>query len=166
MLRHIVALNCSCNHVPGGCEGDSPQVRWLRRDLSAHRSRCTLAYMHHPLFSSGYHGAIPDKSKTFWRVLYNSDADVVLAGHDYDYERFAKQSPTGKRRPKQGIRSFVVGTGGTELTPFSAAKPNTQDRFREHGVLQLRLHPGSYSWKFIPVEDNKKFIDSGSDSGH
>jgi hypothetical protein len=159
---HIVALNSNCKEVPGGCESDSPQIRWLRRDLSAHRSRCTLAYMHHPLFSSGEDGNFPYNAKVFWRVLYNRNADVVLAGHEHDYERFAKQNPNGKRRPKQGIRSFVAGTGGTEIDdPFRAAKPNTRIRFRKHGVLKLTLHPRSYSWRFIPVRGNKEFTDSG-----
>lgn len=159
---HIVALNSNCKEVPGGCESGSPQARWLRRDLSAHRSRCTLAYMHHPLFSSGEHGNSPKNAKMFWRVLDNRNADVVLAGHEHHYERFAKQNPNGKRKPEHGIRSFVVGTGGTKIDdPFRAAEPNTKVRFRKHGVLRLALHPTSYSWRFIPVRGNKEFTDSG-----
>ncbi len=53
---HIVALNSNCAYV-GGCHAGSPQEQWLRDDLAAHPAQCTLAYWHHPLFSSGKFGA-------------------------------------------------------------------------------------------------------------
>lgn len=156
---HIVALNSNCGEV-GGCGPGSLQERWLRADLAAHPARCTLAYWHHPRFSSGYHGTNA-AYVAFWRALYEADAEIVLGGHDHDYERFAPQDPTGKPDPGRGIREFVVGTGGRSLYGLRRPEDNSvifsADAF---GVLVLTLHPTSYDWKFIPVP-GAVFTDSG-----
>jgi hypothetical protein len=161
---HIVSLNAMCEQV-GGCGATSPMVSWLKRDLAANPKACTLAYWHDPLFSSGYHGSV-SKMKPSWDVLYAANAEVVLNGHDHDYERFAPQSPDGAADSKKGIREFVVGTGGRELRPFGTIRPHSQVRnANTFGVLKLTLHPDSYEWKFIPVA-GKTFTDSGTSSCH
>jgi hypothetical protein len=153
-----------CEQV-GGCEATSPMVRWLKQDLAANPTACTLAYWHHPLFSSGYHGNRAFMKPT-WDALYAANADVVLSGHDHDYERFAPQSPSGARDSARGIREFVVGTGGRELRPFGTIRPHSQSRNADtFGVLKLTLDPDSYEWKFIPVA-GKSFTDSGSGDCH
>jgi hypothetical protein len=159
---HIIVLNSNCKEV-GGCEAGSPQEQWLRADLAAHPTTCTLAYWHHPRFSSGKHGSAPEM-QAFWEALYAYGADVVLAGHDHSYERFAPQDPSGKRDEVRGIRQFVVGTGGAKLRSFEENLPNSEVREAETwGVLKLTLHPTSYAWKFIPVPvKGKTFTDSGS----
>jgi hypothetical protein len=161
---HIVALNSNCEEV-GGCGARSPQRRWLRRNLRKHPARCTLAYFHHPLFSSGEHGN-QTEVRPLWRTLYRAKADVILNGHDHDYERFAPQRPGGKKDRRRGIREFVVGTGGAERRPFGAIEPHSQARnARTSGVLKLRLGPGSYRWRFVPVA-GRTFTDSGKDRCH
>jgi hypothetical protein len=161
---HIISLNSMCEKV-GGCGSTSPMVSWLKHDLSANPNKCTLAYWHHPLFSSGQHGNAT-KMKPSYQVLYNNRADVVVNGHDHSYERFAPQRPDGTLDTARGIREFVVGTGGTSLRPFSNIKPNSQVRNAStHGVLKLTLHSTSYEWTFVPVV-GKTFIDSGSKSCH
>ena len=161
---HIVSLNAMCENV-GGCGATSPMVSWLKQDLAAHPKPCTLAYWHHPLFSSGYHGSDP-KMKPSWDALYAANAEVVLNGHDHDYERFAPQSPSGAADSARGIREFVVGTGGRELRPFGTIRAHSEvhnaDTF---GVLKLTLHPNGYEWKFVPVE-GKTFTDSGTSRCH
>ena len=161
---HIVSLNSMCEHV-GGCGATSPMVRWLKQDLASHPKPCTLAYWHHPLFSSGSHGNVP-KMKPSWDALYAADAEVVLNGHDHDYERFAPQSPSGAADGARGIREFVVGTGGRELRPFGTVRAHSEIRNAEtFGVLKLSLHPNSYEWSFVPVA-GKTFTDSGSGQCH
>jgi hypothetical protein len=162
---HIISLNSECDQV-GGCNAGSRQERWLRADLPAHPVACTLAYWHKPLFSSGgKHGNDPEV-QPLWQALYDANADVVLGGHDHDYERFAPQTPGGKPDPKRGIREFVVGTGGKNLRPFDPAKPNSEVRSADaFGVLKLTLKAGSYDWQFIP-EAGKSFTDSGSGMCH
>ncbi|MCA1830439.1 MAG: metallophosphoesterase, partial [Actinobacteria bacterium] len=123
---HMIALNSNCGGA-GGCGAVSPQLQWLVADLRAHRNRCTLAYWHHPRFSSGLHGD-DESTAPFWRALYTGGADVVLNGHDHDYERFAPQTPAGKADTKHGIREFVVGTGGRNLYPFLFVRPNSEER--------------------------------------
>jgi acid phosphatase type 7 len=162
---HVVALDSNCEQVRGGCGASSPMVGWLQRDLAAHRSRCTLAYFHHPLFSSGEHGNQP-QVRPIWEALYAADADVMVSAHDHSYERFAPQRPDGTRDEGRGIREFVVGTGGGEHYPFGATEPNSQVRnATTYGVLKIALSPRSYAWEFVPVE-GESFTDSGHDRCH
>jgi hypothetical protein len=160
---HIIALNSNCSQV-GGCGAGSPQEVWLRSDLAANAAPCTLAYWHHPRFSSGNQGN-NTSLQAFWQALYNAHADVVLNGHDHDYERFALQSPTGAADPA-GLREFVVGTGGKSHYGFVSIQPNSQVRNADtFGVLKMTLHSSSYDWRFVP-EAGRTFTDSGSTACH
>jgi len=153
---HIIALNSEIDHTKG-----SAQEQWLRSDLAANQTTCTLAYWHRPRFSSNLHG---DNSSinAFWQALYDFGADVVLNGHDHAYERFAPQNPDAQAEPNRGIREFVVGTGGAKLYTFLTIQPNSEVRNdTTWGVLKLTLHPGSYDWQFIPIA-GQTFQDSGS----
>jgi hypothetical protein len=158
---HIIVLNSNCSQI-GGCQAGSPQEKWLRADLAAHPSVCTLAYWHHPLFSSG--GGSTTSVRPLWQALYDAHADVVLNGHVHNYERFAPQNPSGGADSSRGIREFVVGTGGKSLAGFNTVRPNSQVRNNSaFGVLKLTLHASSYDWKFVP-QAGKTFTDSGSTS--
>jgi acid phosphatase type 7 len=163
---HAIALNSECAEA-GGCNAGSPQEKWLREDLRAHPAACTLAYWHKPLFSSGgKHGNDPEV-KAFWDDLYAAHADLVLNGHDHDYERFAPQDPDGKSDTTGGIREFVVGTGGKNHRPFQATPLATSEvrNADTFGVLKLTLHARGYDWEFVP-EAGKTFRDSGSGTCH
>ncbi len=158
---HIVVLNSECSHA-GGCQAGSTQDKWLQADLAAHPNKCTLAYWHEPRFSSGQWGN-HDRYATFWQDLYAAHADIVLNGHDHDYERFALQNP-GQQVDPNGIREFVVGTGGASHGFFNAIQPNSQVRnATTFGVIQLTLHADHYDWKFVPVA-GQSFTDSGSEA--
>lgn len=162
---HVVVINSNCDQV-GGCKAGSPQELWLRADLAAHPALCTAAMWHHPRFSSSAeHG--DDKSvRDIWRALYDAGADVALAGHDHDYERFAPQDADGKADPERGIREFVVGTGGRYEYRWSKIEANSEVHNNEtFGVLKLTLHDDGYDWEFIPVE-GQSFKDSGSAKCH
>ena len=160
---HVIVLNSNCSQIP--CAAGSAQDTWLREDLANHPNKCTLAYFHAPLYSSGQHGN-STYVRPFWEALYQANADVVLSGHDHDYERFAPQNPYGAFDSARGIREFVVGTGGTYLRPFGTIKANSVSRnATTHGVLKLTLNSGGYAWKFVPVA-GKTFTDSGTASCH
>jgi hypothetical protein len=162
---HIVVLNSECEEV-GGCDTASPQGQWLHQDLAQHPVTCTLAYFHKPLFSSGAKHGNDLLMKPLWEILYNAGADIVVNGHDHDYERFAPQDPDGKTDSSHGIREFVVGTGGKNHRPFAEPKPNSELRNADtFGVLKLTLHARNYDWQFIP-EAGKTFTDSGSGVCH
>jgi hypothetical protein len=160
---HIIALNAVCAAV-GGCEAGSAQEQWLRADLLAHPTICTLAYWYQPRFSSGTVGNHRTYD-AFWRDLYRAGADVVLNSDDQDYERFAPQSPKAVADPAGGIREFVVGTGGVALTPFGTIQPNSEARAATFGVLQLALHATSYDWHFT-AEPGVPISDTGTYSCH
>ncbi len=159
---HIIALNSNCEEM-GGCDEGSAQERWLREDLATNPATCTLAYWHHPRFSSGLHGN-STRSEAFWRALYAAGADVVLNGHDHSYERFAPQDPEQRADP-DGIREFIVGSGGKSHYAFGGPEPNSQFRDGEHfGILELTLRSQGYDWRFITIGGTIK--DSGSGSCH
>lgn len=162
---HIIVPNSECKDV-GGCEAGSPQEKWLRADLAAHPAACTLAYWHKPLFSSGGTHGNNLTVKPLWQALYEANADVVVTGHDHDYERCAPQTPDGTADPARGIREFVAGTGGKNHRPFGPPKPQSEVRdATAFGVLKLTLKAGGYDWQFIP-EEGKSFTDSGTGNCH
>jgi acid phosphatase type 7 len=162
---HIVVLNGNCA-VVDGCDPGSPQETWLAADLAAHPARCTLAYWHQPRFSSGSgHGNDPDV-QPLWEDLYTAGAEIVLNGHDHDYERFAPQDPTGQPDEIHGIREFVAGTGGAGQREFGELQPNSQVRQTgSYGVLKLTLHAYSYDWEFITTL-GPSITDSGTTLCH
>ena len=157
---HIVALNSNIAMNVG-----SPQEQWLRTDLASNTKRCTLAYWHHPLFSSGNEGPHIE-TQPLWQDLYDAGAEVVIVGHDHDYERFAPQTATGIADPAQGIREFVAGTGGGGLFVVYPPVPNSEVLNNTTlGVLKLTLRSAGYDWQFVPIA-GKTFTDTGSGSCH
>ena len=160
---HLIALNSNCSQA-GGCGSTSAQYKWLQTDLAANPNKCTLAYWHIPLFSSG--GRASANSKPFWQLLYNAHADMVLNGHDHIYESFAPQTATGTLDQANGIREFIVGTGGADHTSIVSVAANSLVRnATTFGVLELTLHPASYDWQFVP-EPGQTFTDAGTQACH
>ncbi len=161
---HIVALNSNCEYV--SCANNSAQANWLRNDLANNPSRCTLAYWHDPLYASGSSSDDP-AVQPFWNILYRHNADVILAGHAHRYERYRPLDPDGDRDAANGIRQFIVGTGGEPGGDYNGPDhPEMQVMKRNTpGVLRLNLRAGSYTWKFIPIA-GETFSDSGSDRCH
>jgi acid phosphatase type 7 len=169
---HIVALNSNCGEGECGvgeirCGFGSPEERWLQEDLAANdEQKCTLAYFHHPLFTSGSYRPGIERVERLWEILYAAGVDVVLNGHDHNYQRFAPQDPNGKADPQRGIREFVVGTGGRSLNEISDPIANTEVyNDQTYGVLKLTRHPKKYEWEFVPVE-GETFSDSGGARCH
>jgi len=153
---HVLALNSNL-HANAG----SPQYEWVRADLAAHPSACILALWHHPRYSSGLEGS-NTTMRDVWRLLQGAGAELVLSGHDHDYERFAPQDADGRLDLARGIRQFVVGTGGYTLYDWTTRASNSEVRDNQTwGILRLTLHPGSYDWEFVPVA-GRAFRDTGS----
>lgn len=154
---HFVVLNTNCSKSHG-CYAGSQQEKWLKADLAAHPAACTVAYWHHPRFSSV---SSSTASGNYYNDLLAAHADIVLSGHVHNYERFAPQTNTGAYDPSGGIREFVVGSGGESLQPFPTTKLATSEvQLKRFGVLMLTLHPTSYDWAF--VSDTGTTLDSGT----
>jgi hypothetical protein len=159
---HVIVLNSNCGPEEPRveCQVGSEQEMWLRADLAAHPTACTLAYWHHPRFSSGDHGN-NDWMQPVWEALEEGGADLVISGHDHHYERFAAQDAEGNADPR-GIRSFIAGTGGRGHYDLVDAKPNSEFRHTgTYGLLELALKPGSFDYRFVPVEGSV-LMDEGS----
>jgi hypothetical protein len=158
---HLIVINSEIAHTAG-----SAQEQWLVADLAASTKPCALAYWHKPRFTSGANHAPDTSFGAIWQDLYNANADVVLSGHNHNYERFAPQNPSGQADPARGIRQFVAGTGGRSHYLFGTIQPNSEVRNSDtYGVLKLTLHSNSYDWQFVP-EAGHNFTDSGTGSCH
>lgn len=156
---HVVVLNSAL-----GMLARRTEEAWLGNDLRAHAARCTVAIWHHPLFSSTRADSSGGMTAPMWDSLYAAGAEIIIAGHVHNYERFAPQTPAGASDPVQGVRQFVVGTGGAPLDHFGPPITNSEVRDEEHGVLELTLRRSSYAWRFIPVTG--VLADSGSAGCH
>jgi hypothetical protein len=141
---HVVSLNSNLSGPD-----QQAQLAWLKQDLATSKARCTLAYWHHPLYSSGWHGSFAVMQPA-WELLHQAGAELVLSGHDHTYERFLPQDANGKLDQQRGMRQFVVGTGGAYYTPFKLPIKNSEMRDNSRfGVLKLVLRDDSYEWEFL-----------------
>jgi hypothetical protein len=159
---HVVVLNTQLDVGRG-----SPQLQWLEADLAASPAKCTVAYFHTPRFSSGSTHGSSRGLQPVWEILYAHGVEVVVSGHEHNYERFAPQTPAGVLDSAAGIRQFVVGTGGgAGRYPFGDPVPNSEIRnSTTDGVLKLALDPDRYTWEFVPV-GRSTFTDAGSYACH
>jgi acid phosphatase type 7 len=172
---HIVSLNIECETQPGGCSTTgawfAAELAWLKKDLEANHSACTLAYWHQPTYSPA--NGLGEEGLTavaFWQLLYQYHADLILNGHDHLYARYRPLDPDSHYDPRNGIREFVVGTGGETLdtvvtTPVASGsnETNLEDptgnvQFNAEnldassgefwGVMGLTLNPHGYAWDY------------------
>jgi acid phosphatase type 7 len=156
---HLIALN---SELPRDMR--PAQVAWLKRDLAASGAKCTLAYWHRPRFTAGKYSDFVEYTP-LWKALWDANADVVLAGHDHNYQRYRPLNPAGMADSARGIRQFVVGTGGRSryaLRPDSRRVAGTDSVY---GVLKLTLHPASFDFTFVP-EAGQTYSDSGKVACH
>lgn len=163
---HVVVLNSDCRAVR--CGRGSAQLRWLDRDLSKSRAKCTLAYWHKPLFSSGASGkgTARKRVKPFWQVLDKHRAEIVVNASDMIYERFAPQNARGRVSRKSGIRQFVAGTGGRSHGEFAGIRHGSEVRINDQfGALKLKLQDGAYNWLFVAEQDGM-ILDHGRTRCH
>ncbi len=158
---HIVSLNSNISMSAG-----STQEQWLRADLAASTKPCTLAYWHHPLFTSSSNHAPSTSTRPLYQALYDYNADVVLWGHNHVYERFAPMNPSGVLDTARGLRTWVAGMGGASHYAFGTIQPNSEARNSSaYGVLKFTLHANTYDWQFVPVA-GQSYSDTGTGSCH
>jgi hypothetical protein len=157
---HIIALNTMIDASPSSSQG-----KWLSRDLSGNKRFCTLAYFHHPRFSSGPHHTSA-RAIDLWNTLARAGVDVVISGHDHIYERFAPMNANGKVDQNAGTREFVVGTGGVSHYSIERIAGNSEVRNNTtYGVIRFSLQSRSYEWQFVPVRGGR-FSDNGAGRCH
>src|SRR5215211_1543568 len=156
----IYALNSEID-----ASDNSPQVTWLKADLASNPAQCVLAYWHRPRWSSGVNHGSSEDSQTLWQILYEAGAELVLNGHEHNYERFTEMNAVGAA-VSPGLREIVVGTGGRNLYEFGSALPASEVRENStFGVLKLTLRADGYDWEFVPIAGST-FTDSGSGNCH
>jgi hypothetical protein len=161
---HFIALASAAGISPaaGGAE-----ETWLRADLAAHPNQCTVAYWHEPRWSSGTSAGSDSSWSAVWRDLYANHVELVLNGHEHNYERFAPQTPSGLSDPTNGIVEVVSGTGGVSHsadfgTPIANSAVRNDNTF---GLTKVTLHPGSYDLDFQPIA-GQTFTDHYAGSCH
>jgi hypothetical protein len=167
---HFIVLNSECNGTSYDFCDQTAQLNWLASDLAANPRTCTLAYWHRPIiapssvhsddeghFANPYLGG-----DNVWQKLWDAGVDVVLQGHDHLYARYARYNRAGNNTDPNGIRPFIVGTGGNGNYAISETKPGQEYAISVLGIIKLTLNPTSYSWQF--VNTSSTVLDSGSDS--
>ena len=162
---HVIALN---SETVAGSEFSNAdraaQMKWLEKDLKDHDAACTIAYWHNPRYSSGWHGS-DARFTPIWQVLYDHGVDLILNGHDHDYERFAPMNPAGVLDSAKGMTEIVAGTGGEDLRGFNRAEPNSVYRIEGRaGVLKLTL--GDNAWQSEFVEAGGRVWDRSGGTCH
>lgn len=162
----IYALDSEACETSVGCGPGSPQFTWLKQKLARHGARCSMAVFHTPLFSSGYHGNEP-RVRPLYRLLYKAGAELIVNGHEHDYERLAPARPDGTVDRKKGVQQIIAGTGGAPLRAKGAREARHSRVFSDEawGVLKVQLRKRSYTWKFLPVE-GETFTDRGTRRCH
>ena len=159
---HVIVLNSNSDCGAISCAAGSAQEQWLRADLAAHPTTCTLAYWHHPLFSFSTESGPSPSVRPLWRVLSRAGVDVVVNGHSHNYQRWAPQTPGG-HASSTGIREFVVGTGGASHYAFQDGPwpenlvAGQTDAF---GVLRLALKAEGYRWQWVSARGQPAFDDT------
>jgi acid phosphatase type 7 len=149
---HVISLNSE--------RMTRAQVRWLRADLARTSADCVLAYWHRPRWAAGGY-ADNVRTAPLWNALYDARADIVLAGHDHNYQRYPPMNKRGAIDKVRGIRSFVVGTGGRARYALRPDRRRRAGSDQTWGVLKLILRPAGYSWRFISVAGGH-YSDAGS----
>ena len=158
---HAIVLNSEM--VVNGAftpEDRKEQEDWLKKDLADNPKLCTLAYWHHPRFSSGWHGT-EQRMMPIWQILYDANVDVVLNGHDHNYERYLPQDPLGVVDSARGIVQIVAGTGGGDLRGFGSSTPGKNSAYQiqgHYGVLKLTL--GKEEWQSVFIDTNGRTWDA------
>jgi hypothetical protein len=156
---HLVVVNSNCALI-GGCDAASAQYAWLSADLAANSRPCVLAIWHHPLFTSSPRGS-NIVMRPIWDLLAAANADVVLNGHDHNYERFDPQRGD-TTADATAMRELIIGTGGRNTYPATITQPNSVVRSPGFGYLRLQLQRSAYAWSFVPEPGSTTFTDTGS----
>src|SRR5262245_22837815 len=147
-------------------EDRKEQEDWLKKELEGNTKKCTLAYWHHPRFSSGWHGT-ELRMMPIWQILYDANVDLVLNGHDHNYERYLPQDPNGVVDSTRGIVQIVAGTGGGDLRGFGSATPGKNSAYQiqgHYGVLKLTL--GKEEWQSVFIDTNGRTWDAQGGKCH
>jgi acid phosphatase type 7 len=169
---HFISLNAECDSdtFKHNCDPTSgllgQETQWLAQDLAADHSPCTAAYWHQPTFTAtGAAGTGPyagfasnegGAADAWWKLLYQHHADLVLNGHEHVYARFQPLDPAGNVDSHNGIRQFIVGTGGEDLDTLSTGQTLTDEHVvtgqdQAYGVMKLSLRNNGYSWDYRPA---------------
>jgi hypothetical protein len=169
---HLISLNIECKFEPGGCNTTgawiSAETKWLEQDLEQNRQPCIAAYWHQPTFSStasvwNQGSAEGETADAWWKLLYAHHATLILNGHDHVYTRFAPMDPAGNADPTNGIREFIIGTGGEALDKLNPSAPNVQASADQwYGVAKFTLGDGWYRWDYESAMEDPAFVPAGS----
>lgn len=156
----VISLNSNCSEV-GGCGTGNPQGIWAAGALAAATAAgdSTIVIYHHPPFTDGVAYAPGTTSGlALWQIAFDNGADIVLTGHDHQYQRFGPLSRTGTVSAG-GPQFFVSGAGGKGNNGFSTLSGTDRTLFewgkqadgsqREPGALRLVVKDdGTYTFQW------------------
>ncbi len=147
---HFIALNSNCSLLKI-CAAGQAEYQWLQNDLNTHTNICTIAYYHHPVFNVGSERNAT-AMKDIWALMAQHSVDIVLNGHDHDYQRWVPLDGNGVSSPS-GITEFIAGGGGHGTQQFIATDNRMAIGFTASpstfGALRLLLNQYSANYQYI-----------------
>ncbi|MBN1210003.1 MAG: metallophosphoesterase family protein [Myxococcaceae bacterium] len=151
---HFVGLDSNC--AIGLASKDrctlAAQTQWLEQDLARSQAPWKVVYVHHPPWSSGEHGSQPTVRREFAPLFEKYGVDLVLTGHDHNYERshpMAGDAMAASGAP--GVTYLVVGGGGAGLRAFASSEPSWSAvrNNSDHGFLDVEAVEGTLTAKLL-----------------
>ena len=122
----ITVLNSNCTKV--SC---AEQAAWMDRKMKAYPAKCSIVTMHHPRYSSGSEHGNNTAVKPLWAVAYKHRNDIVLSGHDHDYEWFTRMDGLGHPARE---RHAVVRRRDRREGPLPPRHPQAGSRYFQAGA--------------------------------
>ena len=111
------------------------QTAWLEQQLADSTAIWKIAVMHHPPYTCGGHGGDSVVERRWVPLFESYGVQLVLAGHDHNYQRFA---------PRNGVAYVVHGGGGAVPYQTRACPASYPRRVRardERGFLSVSIGP-------------------------
>jgi fibronectin type 3 domain-containing protein len=154
---HIVSVDSNPEFgqvVPG-----TTQFEWLRQNLDANGSPCTIVFMHEPRWNIGPIGDLPEMDP-MWRLLVQKGVDIMLVGHSHSYQRWKPLNAGGQEDPLGGTTQLLVGTGGRPLSSFARTDSRVASAIKQFGAERMELNPEGLAYQFVTTAGVT--LDSGS----
>jgi Calcineurin-like phosphoesterase len=160
---HIIC--CDGSGAWNSLSSGSTQYTWLHNDLNANTGKPTIVVWHWGRFSaSSAHGGNSSTSAA-WQLLIDHGVEMLISGHQHNYERYDRLNASGTVDSVNGVRQFTVPPGGqtsSSITESGSPVPAAYAAYNVVGFLRLKLFADHYEWDVITPSGQPSYSDSGT----
>ena len=121
---------------------DPTQLAFLEETLASSDATWRIVTLHHPPYSAGYQGSNLDVRETFVPVFERFGVQLVLSGHDHDYQR--SKEINGVTYVVTGAAAGTRRTGEADFTAVS---------FSWHSYVELGIYPDRLVGRALNQDD-------------